>query len=97
MIQETMQINKNWIPFFIAIAVGVIAMTYYIVSGRSSYDRSVRGLSNGNAVDRIESADPGKIQVKCKNGENYEITFNEDQGNYDDLIFNACGPEGTQE
>jgi hypothetical protein len=92
-----MQINKNWIPFFIAIAIGTAAMTYYIVSGRGSYDSGVRNLAIGSEVENIESADPKKIQVKCKNGENYEITFSEDQGSYDDLIFNACGTEGTQE
>jgi len=92
-----MQINKNWIPFFIAIAIGVVAMVFYIASGRSSYDRSVRDLTKGDSIDKIESADPKKIEVKCKNGENYEIAFSDDQGSYDDLIFDACGPEGTQE
>jgi len=92
-----MKINKTWIPFFIAIAIGLTAMVYYVVSGRGSYDRSVRALTKGDNIEKIEAADPRRIEIKCKNGENYEITFSEDQGNYDDLIFNSCGPEGTQE
>ena len=96
-----MQINRNWIPFFIAIAGGTAAMTYYIVSGRSSYDLGVRNLANGNdggsAIEKIESADPKSIQIKCKNGENYEISFSDGRADYDEMIFNACGPEGTQE
>lgn len=92
-----MKINKNWIPFFIAVALGVAAMTYYIVSGRSGYDSGIRNLAGGNAVEKISAADPKSIQINCKNGENYEISFSDGQADYEDMIFNACGPEGTQE
>lgn len=84
-------------PFIIALAIGLVAMGYYLWSGKSSYDLNVRGLSGQGNIAGIESADPKKITVTCKNGENYEISFKEDQGNYADLVFDACGPEGTQE
>jgi len=92
-----MQINRNWTPFFIAIGVGLIAMAYYIVSGRGSYDLNVRDLAANDKIEKIESGDMNRIQVKCKNGENYEISFSDGLGSYDDMIFNACGTEGTQE
>jgi spore coat protein U-like protein len=92
-----MKINKNWIPVFIAIALGTAAMTYYIVSGRSGYDSGVRNLANGKTIEKISAADSKSIRINCKNGENYEIAFSDAQANYEDAIFNACGPEGTQE
>lgn len=92
-----MQINKNWIPFLIAIAIGLIAVIYYIASGRGSLDLNTRELIKSDQVSEVNTSDPKKIKVTCKNGESYEIVFRQEQQTYDDLIFNACGAEGTQE
>jgi hypothetical protein len=89
--------NRNLLPAIIALIAAITAVTYYIVSGRGSYDANVRDLSHSAEVSGIESADPQQISIKCKNGQNYQITFKEGHSNYDDLIFNACGPDGTQE
>lgn len=91
-----MQINKNWSPFFIAIAIAIIAVIYYIMSGRSSLDVNTRELSQNKEIKEVNAMDPQKIKIACKNGESYEIVFRQEQQNYDDLIFNACGPEGAQ-
>ncbi len=89
--------NKNLIPLIAAIIIAAIVTAYYIFSGRSSYDLNVRDLAGQQQVEKVESSSPQIINVKCKNGRNYQITFNQAQSNYDDLIFNACGPEGTQQ
>lgn len=91
------KLNKNLIPLFIAIGIGLAAMAYYIWSGRSSYDLNVRGLAQEENIQSVGSVDAKKIAIRCKNGENYEITFKKDQGDYADLVFNACGPEGALE
>jgi len=91
------KLNKNLIPVFIALGIALLAVIWYVWSGRGSYDLNVRGLGVEGNVKTVEASDPKKITIKCKNGENYEISFKEDQSDYSDLVFNACGPEGTQE
>ena len=90
-----MKIDKHWAPFFIAAAIAIIAVIYYIVSGYSSYDLNVRQLNFGKTIDKIDASNTKKILIKCKNGESYEIAFKQEQQNYANLIFNACGPEGS--
>ncbi|MCC7197052.1 hypothetical protein IT413_02530 [Candidatus Peregrinibacteria bacterium] len=92
-----MKITKEQAPFFIALALGVVALLFYIFTGRGSYDTSVRELTKQPSIENIDASDTQNIKITCKSGENYEITFKEGQQNYQDLIFNACGPEGTQE
>ena len=86
--------NKNLLPLIIAMAIAAIAVAYYIVSGRGSYDFNVRGLSHSTQIQKVDATNPQKIKITCKDGQNYEITFKEGQQNYDDLIFNRCGADG---
>jgi hypothetical protein len=92
-----MDFKNKWLPLVIAVAVGLVAAGFYVMSGRSSYDLGVRNLSVNGDVAKVEATDARKISVKCRNGENYEISFKEDQGDYAGLVFDACGPEGAQE
>jgi len=92
-----MKIKSNWTPLIIALVIGLVAAAYYVWSGKSSFDLNMRGLAGQGNVAQVMAGDAKNISVKCKNGENYEISFKEDQGNYANLVFNACGPEGTQE
>jgi spore coat protein U-like protein len=92
-----MNINSKWKPIIIAVAIALIAVIYYIASGRSSLDLNTRELGKTGNVAAVESAEPQKVQIKCKNGETYEIVFDKAQQNYDHLVFDACGAEGTQE
>jgi spore coat protein U-like protein len=89
--------NKNLLPLIAALAIAAVVAAYYIFSGRGSYDLNLRELSQQQKVEKVESDGTQKINITCKNGRNYQITFNESHSNYDDLIFNACGREGTQE
>lgn len=89
--------NKNLLPLIAALVIAAIVAAYYIFSGRGSYDLNVRQLSQQPKIQKVESPGPQKINITCKNGRSYQITFNESHSNYDDLIFNACGPDGTQE
>ena len=92
-----MKITKEMTPFFIAVAIGIIALIIYIASGRGSYDTGVRNLSTQPAIKSIDASDTQKVKITCKSGEKYEIVFKKEQQNYEDLIFNACGVSGTQQ
>lgn len=70
---------------------------WYVGSGRGSLDKSARELANDEDVTAIDTTNPERIAITCKNGEKYEIVFTEGESNYDDLIFNACGEEGALE
>lgn len=82
-------------PLIIAITAGVIAAFIYIISGRGSFDNNLQELSKNTAVEKIDRTQNNKILIHCKNGEKYEIVFQENQQNYDDLIFSACGANGA--
>jgi len=87
-------LRSKWAPFIIAVAVATGVLIYYVSSGRSSYDLQVRELGKTSGVQKIDSTNSKKITIKCKSGENYQIDFDGTVGNYDGLIFNACGEEG---
>ena len=91
-----MKINfrSKWAPLIIAVAIAFAVVIYYVSSGRSSYDLQVRELGKNSDVQKIDASDSKKINVKCKNGENYQIDFSSGQADYQGLIFNACGEEG---
>ena len=92
------QLFKNkWFPIIAAAIIGVIALTYYISSGKGSLDANIRGALTAPNIEKIDTTDDKKIVVKCKNGEMYQLLFNATQQNYDNLILNACGEEGTME
>lgn len=94
---ELTSTHKNRIPLYAAIAIAIIAVIYYIFSGQGSLDLGTRQLNNTKQIEKIDAGNPQDIKVKCKNGESYQILFKPGQSNYSDLIFNACGSEGTQE
>lgn len=90
------QINK-WVPFVVALILGVFGLTWYLYTGQDSFDRETTTLNKDGEISEIDISDSKRVTVKCKNGESYEIVFTENQQNYDDLIFNACGIEGAVE
>jgi hypothetical protein len=90
------KITKDWAPFFIAIAVALIVVVYYVVSGRGSYDLNVRQLGQNTQIESVNAQNPKNIIIKCKNGESYSIVFKKDQPDYESLIFNSCGAGGGE-
>jgi len=89
-------LNAKWMPFILAAIIAASALIWYILSGRGSLDTNLRSLSEEKTIKKIEAADAKNIVITCKNGQIYKIAFTEDRQNYDDLVFNACGEEGTQ-
>jgi hypothetical protein len=85
-----MIIKKKIIPLLLAVIIGLIATGYYVLSGRSSLDISTRALIGENNVKDVSVKNGREILVECENGDKFEITFQENQGSYEDLIFNAC-------
>lgn len=87
---------KHWLPMILALTIGLIAVVYYVVSGRSSLDANMRQLEKSTQVEKTTSAGSNTILVKCKNGEQYKIMFEEGQTNFQDLVYNKCGPQGAE-
>lgn len=89
--------QKKWIPVIAAVAIAMIVLVWYVGSGRGSLDKNTRELAVEEEISTIDTTNPERIAITCKNGEKYEIVFTEGESNYDDLIFNACGDEGVAE
>lgn len=91
---------KKNAPIIIAVAVALIALIYYMASGISSKDTNVRELQKGGQVERVGEAiqEDGqqKMTITCKNGESYEILYQKDQANFQDLVYNKCGEQGER-
>lgn len=90
------QINK-WGPFAAALILGVFGLAWYLYSGQDSFERETSTINKDGEISEIDISDSKRITIKCKNGESYQIVFSENQQNYDELIFNACGAEGAVE
>ncbi len=90
-------LQNNRLPLVVALISAILFVTWYTVSGRASLDQNIRNLSNTAPVQKVDATNPKEIVVNCKNGQSYKIAFDKEVPDYKDLIFNACGDEGTQE
>ena len=90
-------LKNKWFPLFIAIIIGAGVLVYYVVSGRAGTDANVRSVIGDPKIKTVDSTEPGKIIVKCKNGETYQLLFDPAQQSYDNLIIDTCGEAGTME
>ncbi|MBU0667828.1 hypothetical protein KJ951_02820 [Patescibacteria group bacterium] len=88
---------QKWIPVIVAVAIALIVLVWYVASGRGSLDLQTRKLATGDGISEINAGDPQNIVITCENGEKYEIMFTQGQSNYEELVFNACGTQGTVE
>lgn len=101
--KETMEEKmRKWGPVIIAAGIALAALAWYVGSGRSGIDLGARQLAREEEVAEIDTTQPDRVTITCKNGEKYEILFTESQSNYEELIFNACAQrseraEGTHE
>ncbi|MFO0780489.1 MAG: hypothetical protein U0519_01150 [Candidatus Gracilibacteria bacterium] len=86
---------RKILPIFLAIDVAIIAVVFYMLSGRSSLDNNVRLLEKNSTVERVETSGENTILVKCKNGESYEIIYQPGQNNFDNLVYDKCGHDGA--
>lgn len=86
----------KYFPVIIAIVLGLLAVFIYVLSGQNSFDQNLQQLNKNPFVEKTENKEGNKILVHCKNGDQYQIVFQQNQQNYNDLIFSACGPEGAQ-
>ncbi|HLG25560.1 MAG TPA: hypothetical protein VI588_02080 [Candidatus Gracilibacteria bacterium] len=93
---ENSFLKSKWTPFAVAFAIGLVAVGYYVFSGRGSLDLQTRELTNSSNIAEVNLSNRQRINIKCRNGEAYEIVFTEDQPNYDQLIFDSCGIEGGE-
>jgi len=85
---------KKYFPFIVAVAVGLIAVMYYVASGRSSQDQNIRALQNSPSVQNVEFTTESEGQktanIQCKNGQSYEIYYPPGSTNYDALANSKC-------
>jgi len=87
---------QKWMPLILGLLVAVIALVYYILSGQGSLDKNIRNLTATPNIDKVDYSEAKTVEIKCKNGQSYKIVFKRQQQNYDDLIFNTCGPDGAE-
>ena len=87
---------RRWLPFCFAVAIAAIVTLYYVFSGRGGLDINMRQLQNQNNIEKTTTTEKNTIIVKCKNGESYEIVYQEGQTKYDDLVYNKCGSAGVE-
>jgi len=85
------------LPVILAVIVALIALAYYVFSGRSSLDLNTRNLQKSAQIEKTQTSSDNSMLIKCKNGESYEIVFKPGQTNFDDLVYNKCGPQGRLE
>ena len=88
---------QKWAPFLIAIAIALMVVIYYVVSGRSSMDLNLRQLEKSTQIERTVATGDNTVVIKCKNGESYQIVYKAGQTNFQDLVYNKCGAEGGTE
>ena len=87
-------LKKNT-PAIVAIILALIALAWYVTSGRSSFDTSTRELATEEEIQEVDISDPELITITCKDGSQYKILFTQGQDNYDELVFNKCKEAGT--
>jgi len=85
---------KKFLPLFIAAGVALIVVVMYSQSGRSSLDNNIRALEKTSTVEKVETKE-NSVVVKCKNGESYEIIYQEGQTTYEQLVYDRCGADGV--
>jgi hypothetical protein len=88
--------KEKVIPIIIALGAAILATGYYILSGRSSFDSSIRDVSNESRVASVEAKNQKLVEITCKDGRSYQITFDDGETSYDDLIFSNCGDEDEE-
>jgi hypothetical protein len=88
---------KQNLPIIIAVLISTAALIYYLQSGGLSFDQKIQELKQSPTVENVSMESRNRITIKCKNGTSYELLFKKDNPNFEQLIFNACGAEGTQE
>ena len=84
------------LPLFIGIGLALIIVGFYIASGRSSMDQNMRELEKASTVEKVIPAENNTLLVQCKNGETYEIIYQKDQTNFQDLVYDKCGEAGVE-
>lgn len=85
---------KKYLPIFVAGGMAIIVAGYYLISGRGSLDNNLRQLEKSAPVEKVETTDNNSVVVRCKNGESYEIVYEQGQTNYQDLVYDKCGEAG---
>lgn len=79
----------------LAILLGIVAITLYIYSGRSSLDQNTRVLQNSD--EKVESvnefvSDTGEktLLVECRDGSSYEVYYPAGETDYDAIAAGKC-------
>lgn len=90
------RMSNKLVPLVLALSIALIAVGFYILSGRSGLDLASRQLNGDQEIESVEVENQNRISISCKNGESYQIIFTQAYTDYSDLIFNNCGPEGGE-
>lgn len=85
------------IVLIIATVVALLALAWYVLSGRSGLELKSRELKNADKnVEQInvkeEAQGQKTMEVKCKDGSSYDVYYPPGETNYDALAASKCLP-----
>ena len=81
-------------PLLLTLAVALILAFLYLNSGTGSLNSNVHELEKASTIEQVQPSADNKVVVKCRNGDTYEIVYQDGQTNYQDLVYNRCGEGG---
>jgi cell division protein YceG involved in septum cleavage len=88
------QFFKKNLVIIIAIVVGLIAASIYYFSGQSSLQENTRELSVQESISTVEvkegSSGQKTVQIKCKDGSDYEVYYPPGSTDYSSISSSKC-------
>jgi hypothetical protein len=89
------KLSREKIVLIVAVLVALAAVAWYLFSGRSNLDLKTRELQNSDpSVEQIsvkeETQGQKTMEVKCKDGTDYDVYYPPGETNYDALAASKC-------
>ncbi len=95
MFSKIKHLNQQQRVFLIAAILGLLALIFYLFSGRGSLDQNTRELRNSDpqVQDIISQDGPNgekDFQVKCQDGSSYDVYYPPGENDYASLSASKC-------
>lgn len=95
------KLSRDQIVLIIALAIGLAAVLYYLLSGQGGYDQNFRDLKNSDPAVQNVSTTQGpngekNMQVKCQDGSSYDVYYPPGEKDYSSLSASKCNTSSPQ-
>lgn len=89
------KLKRDQIILIAALILGLLAVIYYLLSGRGSFDQNFRDLQNSDAKVQAVSSTEGQngekeVEIKCKDGSSYDIYYPPGEKDYSSVAAGKC-------